>query len=191
MTAGRTQIVLALLALALPAGAAAQGLGDTAAQQREKRAKEAQAKKAESKVFTNEDLAAGRPPEEKTADGKASGTGTGSAAPEASGASEAPPEPDRLALEQPYIQAIRSAQDQVTSLEARIRELGAKLNPMSTTFIYGSVAGNGANEEAQTRAALSQAEAQLAEARKAVVAANQSLQDFRRRPASSSSSLNH
>ena len=113
--------------LALPAGAAAQGLGDTAAREREKRAKEAQAKKADAKVFTNEDLAAGRPPEAKAADGSASGAAAAvDAAPEATGGTEqAPAEPDRLAQEQPYIEAHPvGAQAQVASLEARIQELG-------------------------------------------------------------------
>ena len=65
MTARRILTVFALLALAVPAGAAAQGLGDTAARQREKRAKQAQQKKPEARVFTDADLAVGRPPEAK------------------------------------------------------------------------------------------------------------------------------
>jgi hypothetical protein len=185
MTARRTWTVLALLALALPAGAAAQGLGDSAAQERAKRAKQAPEKKGDAKVFTNEDLSAGRPP-----DAKASGAAAASApAPEATGGGgEVPAEPDRLAEEQPYIQAIRSAQEQVASVQARIQELSAKLNPMSGSFIYGSGGSNSANEEAQVRAALSQAEGQLLAARQALAAANENIQDFRRRRTPSSSS---
>jgi hypothetical protein len=189
MTARRMGTILGLLALALalPAGAAAQGLGDTAAQQRAKRAREAQEKKTEAKVFTNDDLSAGRPP-----DAKPSGaTAAPSPAPEAAGGGEAPSEPDRLNEEQPYVAAVQSAQAQVAATEARIRELGDKLNPMSTKFIYGAAAsGDAAGEETRTRAALSQAEAQLLDARRALATANDNLQDFRRRRSSSPSSLN-
>jgi len=186
MTARRTFTVLALLAMALPAWAAGQGLGDTAARQREKRAKQAQEKNPEARAFTDEDLSAGRPPE-----AKGSGAAAASApAPEAAGGGgEAPAEPDRLAEEQPYIQAVRSAQEQLASVEARIQGLSAKLNPMSGSFIYGSQGSNSANEEVQVRAGLSQAEAQLLAARQALAAANESIQDFRRRRAPSPSSV--
>ena len=187
MTARRMGMILGLLALALPAGAAAQGLGDTAAQQRAKRAREAQAKKAETKVFTNDDLSAGRPPEEKTT----SATAAPSAAPQMAGGGEAPSEPDRLNEEQPYVEAVQQAQAQVAATEARIRELSEKLNPMSIKFIYGAAAsGDAAGEEARTRTALTQAEAQLLDARRALATANENLQDFRRRRSPSPSSLN-
>jgi hypothetical protein len=184
MTARRMSILLALLALAAPAGAAAQGLGDTAARQREKRAKQAQEKKPEARAFTDADLAVGRPPAAKGS----GATASSAPAPEATGGGgEAPAEPAQLAEEQPYIQAVRSAQEQLASVEARIQELSAKLNPMSGSFIYGSQGSNSANEEAQVRAGLSQAEAQLLVARQAVAAANESIQDFRRRRPSSPS----
>ena len=188
MTARRVLTVFALLALALPAGAAAQGLGDTAARQREKRAKQAQEKRPEARVFTDADLAVGRPPEAKGSGATAGAAAAAAPAPEATGGGGEPPaEPDQLAEEQPYIQAIRSAQEQLASVEARIQELSAKLNPMSASFIYGSQGSNSANEEAQVRAGLSQAEAQLLAARQAVAAANESIQDFRRRRPSSPS----
>lgn len=51
------------LAFLVPAGAAAQGLGDTAAREREKRIKDAAATKQEpARVFTNDDLGEGRKP---------------------------------------------------------------------------------------------------------------------------------
>jgi hypothetical protein len=184
VTARRTSIVLGLLALVLPAGVAAQGLGDTAAREREKRARQAQEQKTEAKVFTNDDLDAGRPPDATASDASAAAA----PAPEAAGGGEqAPEEPDRLAEERPYIEAIRSAQEQVASTEARIRELSEKLNPMSGSFIYGFQGSNSANEEAQVRQGLREAEAQLLEARQALTSANQSIQDFRRGRTPSSS----
>ena len=183
MTAGRALTILGLLALVLPRVTAAQGLGDTAAREREKRTKQAQEKKAEAKVFTNDDLSAGRPPGAPAP----GATDASSPAPETSAGGEpAPVEPDRLTEEKPYIEAVRSAQEQVASTEARIRELSEKLNPMSGSFIYGSQGSNSANEEAQVREGLREAEARLIEARQALASANQGIQDFRRGLAPSS-----
>lgn len=54
------RILLLLAVLALPASAAAQGLGDAAARERQKRTESA--KPAPPKVFTNEDLPESAPP---------------------------------------------------------------------------------------------------------------------------------
>ena len=75
----------------------------------------------------------------------------------------------------PYLDAVTQAQARVEELEARIRTLGAKVNPMSTSFIYGATGSNSANEEAQVREGLRQAEAELGEARKTLNAANGAL----------------
>jgi hypothetical protein len=181
---------LGVLALALPAVVAAQGLGDAAARERAKR----EAKKAEAKVFTNEDLNEGRPPGTPAPSGAASpSTPSSSPAPTTEGGSEgeqrseeASSEEDRRAEEKTYIESLQAAQSRLAQLEARIRELQAKLNPMSTTFIYGdfNTSGNKANEEAEVRAELSQSEVDLNAARQAVALATQALQDFRQgRPA--------
>jgi hypothetical protein len=163
--------VLGLLAVALPALGAAQGLGDVAAREKARRAKQA---KAEPKVFTNQDLDGGRPP-------SATGSGdAGAAAESGSEASPAEPAPDdRMAQERPLLDAITSAQTNVSAIEARIKELGDKLNPMSGSFIYGPTGSGDANEEARVRDEMRQAEAQLVEARQALAAANQALQDTR------------
>jgi cob(I)alamin adenosyltransferase len=84
-----------------------------------------------------------------------------------------------MAQERPLLDAITSAQSTVSSVEARIKELGDKLNPMSGSFIFGATGSNDANEELQVREQMRQAEAQLVEARQALAAANQALQDFR------------
>jgi hypothetical protein len=186
VTRGRISTALGLLVLALPALVAAQGLGDAAARERAKR--EA-AKKTEAKRFTNEDLEQGRPPATPAASGEgspSSSTSASSGAPAPSetpdpGAGEASAEADRRAQEQQYVDGLQAARNRLTELEARIRELQAKLNPMSTTFIYGdfNVSGNKAAEEAEVRAELTQSEADLASARQAVAVATQALQDFK------------
>jgi hypothetical protein len=176
MTTRRMTIVLGLLAFVVPAVATGQGLGDAAARERAKR--QAAKKAAETKVLTNEDLEKGRPP------GAARTTGEAATAPAEGGGGaepgESPPLQDRLADERPYLDAVQAAQSRLSQLEARIQELRAKLNPMSGSFIYGASGSNSANEEAEVRQQLNQAEGELNAARQAVVAANQALQDFKR-----------
>jgi hypothetical protein len=169
----RIASVLAVIVLAPGAWAHAQGLGDTAKKEKQKRTQTA--KKEPAKVFTNEDLDAGRPPGAKKASEDASGT----SAPASQEASSAPSEPSRLEQERPYIEAIQGAEGEVKAAEGRVKELQAKLNPMSTTFIYGSGGSGDANEEQRVRGELRQAEDQLQAARQQVVQANQNLQDFR------------
>jgi len=176
MSAGRIVTTLGLLGFGLTASLGAQGLGDTAARERAKRAQPTQAKKPEAKVFTNDDLDRGKPPGPKPEGGS---TGDRAAPSEGEGQ---PPEPaeDRLEQERPFLDGIRAAEEEVTAAEDRIRELSGKLNPMSTSYIYGASGSNDANEELRVRAELRQAESQLQAARQGVVTANQNLQDFRR-----------
>jgi hypothetical protein len=180
MTLRRIAIVLGLLALALPALAAAQGLGDAAAREREKR--QAAKKPAPAKVYTDDDLAEGRPPGTSSADGANPSSTT--SMPEA--ASPAPeqssPEADRRAEDQQYVEAVTTAQARVAQVEKRIQELQARLNPMSTTFIYGDFSGLGGDkvaEEAEVKAELAQAEVELNAARQAVVDATRARDAFR------------
>jgi predicted nucleic acid-binding Zn-ribbon protein len=79
--------------------------------------------------------------------------------------------------ERPYRDAVSDAQSKVASLEARIKELGEKLNPMSGSFIYGATGSNSANEEAQVRDQLRQAEAELPEARQQLADATRALDE--------------
>ena len=170
MSPRRIATLVALVAFALVAAAQAQGLGDQAAKERQKRAE----KKPPGKSFTNDDLEKGRPPGSKpTADSP------DSSPPPEDARSEAPPEPDRLEQERPFIDAIKAAEAEVSAAEGRIRELSGKLNPMSTTYIYGAGGSNDANEELRVREELRQAESQLQAARQGVVNASRQLQDFR------------
>ncbi len=173
MTPLRVVTIVGLIALALPCSGVAQGLGDAAARERARREKEQQAKKAP--VLTNEDLDKGRPPGTTPA----AAQGASSAAESGEAPRDSPPLEDRFAAERPYLDALKEAQTRVSQLESRIQELGAKLNPMSGSFIYGATGSNSANEEAEVRGQLRQAESELTEARQAVQTANQTLQEFR------------
>lgn len=179
MSARRITAALSLWAFALATPALAQGLGDTAARERARRAAQAkkQAKEKEpERSFTNADLEAGRPAGYKPSSDSSSDTQASSEG--SSDAPAAPPE-DRLAEERPFLDAIIAAKTEVTSAEARVKELSDKLNPMSLSYIYGSGGSNDANEELRVRAELSQAERDLLAARQGVDVANQNLQAFR------------
>jgi hypothetical protein len=166
-------VLAALVACGLAAEAGAQGLGDTAAKERRRRA-EAAKKASGAKVFTNDDLDAGRPPGSKPSPAPEAGAPVRQEDPP-----PAPSEPTRQEQEGPFLDAIRAAEAEVAGAEAAVRELQAKLNPMSTSYIYGPSGSNDANEELRVREQIRQAEGQLRSAREALLAANQSLQDFR------------
>jgi F0F1-type ATP synthase membrane subunit b/b' len=178
------------LAFLVPAGAAAQGLGDTAAREREKRAKQAAAKKKEpARVFTNSDLGEGESGDTQASGKQGKGSSTAPRSPEtsqeASGTNEESREEARESERRPSDQAhqarVTEAQSRVSGLEGRIKELGDKLNPMSGSFIYGATGSNSPQDEAQVRADLTQAESELVQARQELAAAQQALEDFRRR----------
>jgi hypothetical protein len=195
MTLRRIAIAVGFVALVVPAAAGAQGLGDAATREKARReaAKDEAAKKAgDKRVFTNEDLNEGR-------------TGTPGAEPSAGAApaSEsaplatdggrqepaAPPEPDRpdeeterRSREQAYVDAVAAAHSGIAGIEARIKELQARLNPMSTTFVYGEFNGVGTDkvaQEAEVKAELAQAQAELDSARQTLASATRALQEFR------------
>ena len=176
MNARATAVSIVVL-LALPGLGAAQGLGDVAAKEAQKRAKAPAKKEQPAPKLTNEDLDRVRP-----AGGH--GTPAESAAAETGLTQEVPPSAgvDRAGELRSYVDAAQDARARVESLEAQIRDLGARLNPMSTQFIYGATSGTGGNlqaEEMRVRSELTQAEAQLTEARKALAAASENLEDAR------------
>jgi cell division protein FtsB len=181
------RLLLVLLALVVPGLAAAQGLGDVAARERQKRA--AAGPRAKPRVLSNDDLRkdeAGKAASEATAASPESSSDSPSApgsesAPESE---EAAAQRGRLEQAQAEVDSTRAA---VMAAEARVKDLGDKLNPMSTSFIYGAGGSNDANEELRVRQALQQAEGELGQARDALVRANRSYEDVRQgRPAGSS-----
>jgi hypothetical protein len=184
----RRRLLLVLLALLVPGLASAQGLGDAAAREKQKR--KATASQPKARVLSNDDLRKDEP-------GKPGSEGE-SAAPESpqGGSSdftgtEAPAENEEAAARRTQLEQaqaeVDSARSAVVAAEGRVKELGDKLNPMSATFIYGASGSNDANEELRVRAALQQAEAELTQSRDALVRANRGLEDVRQgRPAGSS-----
>lgn len=171
--------VLCALVLALPAWTGAQGLGAVAARENSKRS--AAGAKPGARSFDNADLDKGRPPGTTAGGGEgASGTQSGAAG-ETGSSAASEPEPDRNAQEKPLLDAISAAQEGVAAVEARIRELSDKLNPMSITYIYGSAqSGDAAGEEARTRQELSEAQTDLLQARQALAVAQEALREARR-----------
>jgi len=179
------RLLLALVLLLIPPALSAQGLGDAAARERQKRAKEGDKKPA--RVYTGADLRKEEPKKE----GEATPTGETDAQravrerDERQIAAERTSEPgaSENAGKEPRVAeaeaAVESARGRVAEAEARVEELKGRLNPQSTTFIYGATGSNVANEELQVRADLTAAEAELSAMRQALVEANRALDDAR------------
>jgi hypothetical protein len=165
-----------LLALGVSAPVVAQGLGGTAAREKAKRTG-GSAKKEPAKVFTNDDLEAGRPPGSKpSSDDSASATPAPS---EPDGLPAQAPGEDRLAEERPFLDAFNAANSEVSRIQRVIKDLSDKLNPMSMSYIFGAGGSNDPNEELRVRAELTEAERQLASARQEVAAAAKRLENVR------------
>jgi chromosome segregation ATPase len=183
-----------LVALALPGLALAQGLGDAAAREKQKR--QAAPKGKATRVITNDDLRKDEPDKDKKAEGQGaspaldSGSSASSSSYQAERESGSNTASETDARQQAIDQAqaqIDSARSAVVAAEARVKELGDKLNPMSPSYVYGQPnAADATAEEIRTRQALQAAEAELAGARDALVQANKGFEDVRqgRRPLS-------
>jgi chromosome segregation ATPase len=179
------RLAVALVALGLPGVVAAQGLGDTAARERERREKEKQAKQGEAApVYTDHDLDAIRPPDADD-DSEEDDDATASRSSGGSGREERPSRPgaripgrdDPL---RPYQDELSNAQAEVDRIEDRMRELSGKLNPMSRDYIYGAAQSvDAAGEELRIKAELNELEGRLIEARQELAAATESMQAAR------------
>jgi hypothetical protein len=185
--------LLVALGLGLPGLALAQGLGDAAAREKQKR--KATPKGQPVRVITNDDLSK-EDPNKKAEDGSqaaqpgpAASTDTADYQAEresrqAGGATDGDSQQQALAQAQAQVDSARSA---VIGAEARVKELGDKLNPMSPSYVYGQAnAADATGEEIRTREALKAAEAELAGAREGLVQANKNFEDvrLRRKPSS-------
>jgi hypothetical protein len=176
--------LLVLLALLLPALGLAQGIGDVAARERQKRDTKGPGDKP--RVLTNDDLPKREPG--KPASAAAAGGGAASGAESSSEDEKIRRQEEKEGGSSPADSAVAQAQanadaarDTVVAAEARLKELQDKLNPMSPSFIYGGTrTGDAVGEEMRTREEMRQAEAELEAARAALVQANQALEDARR-----------
>jgi hypothetical protein len=180
------RLLLVLVALLVPGLVSAQGLGDAAAREKQKRKANPNAGKA--RTITNDDL-------KKEEDGKTkSDSGTSGASPTldsspASGSSQAQRETSRSTEASGDSQAtavdraqsqVDSARSAVVAAEAHVKELSDKLNPMSPSFVYGQPnAADPTGEEMRTREALKGAQAELDAARANLVKATRDLEDVR------------
>ncbi len=183
MRALAARSLLVAVVLALPGLALAQGLGDAAAREKQKR--QGAPKSKTTRVITNDDLRKDEP--DKKAEGQGaspaleSGSSSSSYQAERESRSNTASESDsrQQALDQAQAQ-VDSARSAVVAAEARVKELGDKLNPMSPSFIYGQAqSGDAAGEEIRTREALRAADAELAGAREGLIQANKNFEDVR------------
>ena len=185
MRALATRSLLVALVLALPGLALAQGLGDAAAREKQKR--QTTPKSKTTRVITNDDLPKDEPGKKAEGQGASPAQESGSAASPSNSQAERESRSHTASESDSRQQAIDQAQTQVESArsaviaaEARVKELGDKLNPMSPSFIYGQAqTGDAAGEEMRTREALRAAEAELTGAREGLVQANKNLEDVR------------
>jgi hypothetical protein len=156
----------------------AQGLGDVAARERQKR--DAAGHREKSRVLSNDDL-------QQKGPGNASTPAADAAAPDAEPSlrgdrderrnEEAAASQTQLEQAQAAVDAARAA---VVATEERVKALGDKLNPMSPSFIYGvTQTGDAVGEEMRTREELKQAEARLVDMRDALVKASQAFENVR------------
>jgi hypothetical protein len=169
-------LAVSLLVLA-SADVRAQGLGDSAKRERQKRKTDAT---KPPRVYDNDDLQKGRPPGKKTEEG----------------AKDATPPPDTRPLDEPdpgdvaaqekriRVEAAQANLDaseaRVAKLETRIKQLEDSLNPMSPSFVYGASAGmSAAGGELRARDELQAAQKELLEARQAVEADRKALDEAR------------
>ena len=182
-------LAVAAMALGLPVASAAQGIGDAAARARQERASRApEEKTTEPRSYSNDDLEGLAEKTNEDSEGTVSTTGdvspsaAGPRAPTRSGG--ATREEERAGHLEPFEDAVTQAQGRVQTLEATVEDLQQRLNPMSTTYVYGGTAGpvgaSQADEERRVRQELAAAERELEQAREAVTAAEAALAGARR-----------
>jgi hypothetical protein len=163
MMSWRLVLLLAIVGLALPSLSEAQGLGDVAAKARQEREQRSTEPKEPVRSFSNDDL----PEREESDDDDEydSGEDRSSDRGSSSGGSEALSARERE-------EELARARTRVQRLEGKVEELEQKLNPMSTTYIYGGtggpVGGSQADEEIAIRRQLDATRDQLEDAREDV-----------------------
>jgi hypothetical protein len=165
--------LVALAALALAAGASAQGIGDVAARERAKR--QAASTSTEKRAFDNVDLEQGRPP------GAKSDAPADKPQPAQEPAEGASPEEAMRARVQAAEEAVQAAEKEVVRLEGRQQEILDMLNPMSVKYVYGQARSMDATaEEQRLKDELAALPARIEAAKKAVIDAQRAVADARR-----------
>lgn len=177
----RRGLFLASVLLLVPALAAAQGIGDVAKREREKRKTAPPAK--EHYVYDNQDLRKEEPP--KAGQTKAADSSSQQAAESVPPVEVVPySEPSEFEVARARIadaeKRLEGAEAGLTELQTRIKGLQDRLNPMSPSYVYGQPnAADPMAAEARTREELARAEAELPGAQKAVEDARRQLDDAR------------
>ena len=173
-------LILALLAL--PAGVVAQSLGDVAAQEKARRARDKEKAKEKgqkprtAKSFTDDDLPLGATREHSEAPPPVETyvPSTPSPGPEnAEGDADAGRKAEWSQRAAAVRQAVESARQAVSSIANDMERVRQDLNPMSLTFNP-----NDFNATLRLQAQLTELEAQLAAANQQVGAAEKAYQDF-------------
>jgi len=180
-------VLLLGVVLLTPHVLAAQGIGDVAAREREKRRASGTAPNR-PRVFTNTDLREEDPAKKKTDEQEASAPATARPTEVVRDENDRPIRAtgesaseimDARRRQRQAAQATRDeAQARVESAESRVRELQDQLNPMSPSFVYAQPnAANAPAEEARVRQELATATTELDGAREALAAATRHLED--------------
>lgn len=165
--------LVALTALALAAGASAQGIGDVAAREREKR--KAAGTPAEKRSFDNVDLEQGRP-----AGTKSDAPASKPAAAEEPAAGGSPDDAQRARVRAAE-ESVQAAEKEVARLEGRQQEIQDMLNPMSVKYVFGQARSMDATaEEQRLKDELAGLPARIEAAKKAVIDAQRAVADARR-----------
>ncbi len=163
-------VVILLVALTVPLPpAAAQGLGDASARERAKREKQETGADRVGKSFSNDDLELGRPKGSAASKKTAASAAPSEPAPSSESETASSPEPGETAT--PSAEQAAPEEPDIPALEARIKLLQDKLNPMSGTYIFGPFGSGDPTEEPRTRDELQRLEAELAKAREAAARA--------------------
>ncbi len=151
-----------LLALALPVPlAVAQGLGDAATRERAKRQKQQTKAGDTGRSYSNTDLERDKPAD----DAQQKATGPAASAPPAAVSSSEPPDSADPSPPVPPSQPEAPPVSRVSELEASIKALQDKLNPMSGSYIFGPFGSNDPTEEPRLREELQRLQAELVQAR--------------------------
>lgn len=161
--------VLVLLA-ALPAGVRAQGLGDVARQEEDRRKA---VKKGTAKVYTNKDLGSGGSAPASPAPAAPATAGTAPATPAAGSAPAAPAAPDTAKDQKYWAGRMTELRSQLDRDQTYLDALQSRINALATDFVNRddpAQRGTIAKDRDRATAELSRLQESMAKTRKAITA---------------------